>query len=153
MSYVFLGIFGSGGESRERLRWPAVWGKMIVLDTRFWKKGAWWRRKKVPLVISVLVLPFGQEGGAWYLVFKGGAYGGLGDGCLRWLLFRGFRREDQVLKKDSGSVFRYELLMFRCSRTCQRPESMLLYRSGLFRPLRSPASEGTLVCSRVFFWS
>ena len=33
------------------------------------------------------------------------------------------------------------------SKTCQRPESMLLCRSGLFRPLRSPAYEGTLVCS------
>ena len=101
-------------------------------------------------MILVLVLHLRQERRAWYLMFKGGAYGGLGDGCLRWLLFRGFRREDQVLEKDSGFVFWYELLMFRCSRTCQRPESMLLCRSGLFRPLRSPASEGTLVCSRVF---
>ena len=32
----------------------------------------------------------------------------------------------------------YELPQFECPRTCQRPESMLLYRSGLFRPLRSP---------------
>ena len=56
----------------------------------------------------------------------GDANGGLGDGCLRWLLFRGFWREDQVLEKDFGSVFWYEPLMFRCSRICQRPESMLL---------------------------
>ena len=47
------------------------------------------------------------------------------------------------------SVFWYELLLFQCPRTCQRPESMLLCRSGLFRPLRSPAYEGTLVCSGV----
>ena len=33
------------------------------------------------------------------------ANGGLGDGYLRWLLFRGFWREDQVLEKDFGSVF------------------------------------------------
>ena len=32
-----------------------------------------------------------------------GTNGGLGDGCLRWLLFQGFA--DQVLEKDSGSVF------------------------------------------------
>ena len=36
-------------------------------------------------------------------MFKEGADGGLGDGCLRWLLSRGFRREDQVLEKDSGA--------------------------------------------------
>ena len=53
--------------------------------------------------LSAGSLPFGQEEGTWYRVFKGGANGGLGDGCLRCLLFQGFA--DQVLEKDSGSVF------------------------------------------------
>ena len=48
-------------------------------------------------------------------------------------------------------------LRVQCPKTCQRPESMLLCRSGLFRPLRSPAYERTLVERRgiwwVFFWS
>ena len=49
---------------------------------------------------SVLVLSLWTRRGAWCLVFKEGADGGLGDGCLRWLLSRGFRREDQVLEKE-----------------------------------------------------
>ena len=61
---------------------------------------------------SVLLLSFGQERGTWYLVFKGGANGGLGDGCLRWLLFRGFRREDQVLEKDPD-LFKGVLLVMK----------------------------------------
>ena len=55
------------------------------------------------LVTSVLVLSLWTRRGAWYLVSKEGADGGLGDGCLRWLLSRGFRREVQVLERaDAG---------------------------------------------------
>ena len=67
----------------------------------------------------------------------------LGKGTTRkgvWLVFSLDMKKMELL---------YELLWFECPRTCQRPESMLLCRSGLFRPLRFPAYEGTLVCLGV----
>ena len=53
---------------------------------------------------SVLVLFLWTARGAWCLVFMEGANGGLGDGCLRWLLSRDFKREDQVSEKNSGAM-------------------------------------------------
>ena len=63
----------------------------------------------------------------------GGILGGLGDGCLRWLLSRGFRGEDQELRKESSfripGDWRRELGGSRCKRralmprTCQGPEN------------------------------
>ena len=49
---------------------------------------------------SVLVLSLWTTRGAWCLGFKEGANG---DGCLRWLLLRGFGRKDQVSETDSGA--------------------------------------------------
>ena len=47
-------------------------------------------------------------------MFEKGADGGLGDGCLRWLLSRGFRREDQEVRclvSDFLDVKETELLV------------------------------------------
>ena len=130
--------------------------KMVLLA--FSLKGGSRRRDAgfVPLCLWswVWFFPFGQkkEGvGRCYRSWSCGRVGllGPGDGCpgARSLVryqygeeggSRTEGQEDRCPVKVKKMELLFELLRFECSRTCQRPESMLLLRSGLFRPLRSP---------------
>ena len=106
--------------------------------------------KKVPLVISVLVLSLWSR--KRYLV------SGVQGRCQR----RSWRRVSKVAPVSRfrgpsvGEGFWFCVLMFRCSRACQRPESMLLYGVGylgLFglRLLKGPWSvQGCLLKLRTW---
>ena len=94
-----------------------------------------------------------------------GVRSALGEGVYTWLVENSSGHEgDGVTGRSPGldkRVWRWKpeepmqektlvpRSTLQCPRTCRRLESMLLCRSGLFRPLWSLAYERILVCLRV----